>query len=48
MHYVLLEELEEVLNMLGIKTLVIGTGADGNGRLRKKLVKVIKARGIKL
>ena len=48
MHYVLLPELEKVINTPGIETLVIGTGADGNGLLRKKLIKVVKARGIKL
>lgn len=46
MHYVLLEELEEIINTPGIRTLVIGTGHDGNGRLRKKLVKVVEAKGI--
>jgi len=48
MHYVLLPELERVINTPGIKTLVIGTGAEGNGLLRKKLVKVVKEKGIKL
>ncbi|MEN8143090.1 MAG: MTH938/NDUFAF3 family protein [Thermodesulfobacteriota bacterium] len=48
MHYVLLPELEKVINTPDIKVLVIGTGADGNGLLRKKLIKVVKARGIKL
>jgi hypothetical protein len=48
MHYVLLPELEQVINTPGIKILLIGTGAEGNGLLRKKLVKVVKGRGIKL
>jgi hypothetical protein len=48
MHYVILPELERVINTPGIKILVIGTGAEGNGLLRKKLVKVVKGRGIKL
>lgn len=48
MHYVRSNELENVINLPGIKTLVIGTGADGNGLLRKKLVKIVKARGIEL
>ena len=48
MHYVLLEEIEDIINATGIKTLVIGTGAEGNGLLRRKLIKVVKAKGIKL
>lgn len=48
MHYVLLEELEDIINMPGIKTLVLGTGAEGNGLLRRKLIKVVEAKGIKL
>ena len=48
MHYVLLNEIEDIINIPGIKTLVIGTGAEGSGLLRKKLVKIVKAKGIKL
>ncbi|MBU0482764.1 MAG: hypothetical protein KKG47_16850 [Proteobacteria bacterium] len=46
MHYVLSNELEEIINTPGIRTLVIGTGDDGNGRMRKNLIKDIKAKGI--
>ena len=45
-HYVLKNEIEEVMNIPGIETLVIGTGAEGNGMLRKKLLKIVKAKGI--
>ena len=48
MHYVLLPELERVINTPGIKILLIGTGAEGSGLLRKKLAKVVKEKGIKL
>jgi hypothetical protein len=48
MHYVLMPELEKIINTPGIKTLVIGTGAEGNGLLRKKLVKIVRSRGIEL
>ncbi len=48
MHYVLLNELEDIINIPGIETLVIGTGAEGNGLLRKKLIKVVKSKGIRL
>ena len=45
MHSGLLPELEKVINIPGIKTLVIGTGADGNGTLWKKLIKIVRAEG---
>ena len=48
MHYVLLDEIDDIINMPEIKTLVIGTGAEGNGMLRKKLVKEVNAKGITL
>ena len=48
MHYVLLEEIEGIINMPEIKTMVIGTGAEGNGELRHKLVRVVREKGIKL
>lgn len=48
MHYVLEEEIDHILNMPELKTLVIGTGAEGNGRLRKKLIRKVEAKGITL
>ena len=48
MHYVLLDEIDDIINLPEIKILVIGTGAEGNGMLRKKLVKEVNAKGITL
>ena len=48
MHYVLLPEIEDLINTPGLKTLVVGTGMEGNGMLRKKVIKAIKDKGIKL
>ena len=48
MHYVLLSELENIINLPGIKTLVIGTGREGNGSLSADLVKIVEGKGIQL
>ena len=46
MHYIQLDEIEDILNTPGLKTLVVGTGAEGNGMLTRKLLKAIKTKGI--
>ena len=48
MHYVSLSEIEDIIAIPGIRTLVIGTGYDGKAILSNKLVEVVKAKGIKL
>ncbi|MEN8134071.1 MAG: MTH938/NDUFAF3 family protein [Thermodesulfobacteriota bacterium] len=48
MHYVSLSEIEDIISIPGIRTLVIGTGYDGKGTLSNKLIKVVRKKGVEL